>query len=125
MAAAIISVEESSFEGISKVKWTWTSATDGTASLVTAKSYFGVVLSLRTDPGATAPTANYDITVTDADGFDVMQGAGADRHTSTSEDTSPASTSVAFGSLTINISNAGDAKTGVAVLYIAGSRQPQ
>jgi hypothetical protein len=120
MADAIISVAESGFGQVQKIKWTWTSAAAGTASLVTSRGYYGRVLALVTDPGATAPAADYDITVTDAEGYDVMQGTGANRHTTNTETAVPTTDSPAFGPLTINISNAGDAKVGVAVLYVLG-----
>lgn len=123
MAAAVITVEESGFGSVFKIKWTFTSATDGTASLVTVGSYYGTVMCLVTDPGATAPTDNYDITVTDADSFDVLQGVGANRDTSTTETVNPPSVSPAFGKLTINITNAGDTKDGVATLYVLGDRK--
>lgn len=120
MAAAVITVTEIGYGQVQKIKWTWTSATDGSASLVTSRGYYGRVLALVTDPGATAPTDNYDITVTDAEGYDVMQGAGANRDTTNTETAVPTTDSPAFGPLTINISNAGDAKVGVAVLYVLG-----
>tara|TARA_Y100000310_G_scaffold119408_1_gene118146 strand:- start:447 stop:842 length:396 start_codon:yes stop_codon:yes gene_type:complete len=52
----------------------------------------GSIIALETNPGATAPTANYDIVLDDADGVDVLGAAGANRHTSTSE-----KVAVAFG----------------------------
>lgn len=45
----------------------------------------GRLLALETDPGATQPTANYDITLEDASGHDVLQGVGANRSTSATE----------------------------------------
>lgn len=64
------------------------------------------------------------MTVPDVDGYDVMQGAGANRDTANTETAVPAATSVAFGKLTINIANAGDGKQGTATLYIKGRRLP-
>ena len=43
------------------------------------------LLSILTNPGATAPTANYDIVINDPNSLDVLQGAGANRHTSNTE----------------------------------------
>lgn len=45
----------------------------------------GRLVTLQTNPGSTAPTANYDITLVDGDGIDRLQGLGANRHTSNSE----------------------------------------
>lgn len=47
--------------------------------------FAGTLLHLETNPGATAPTANYDITITDQNAIDVLQGVGANRHTTSSE----------------------------------------
>lgn len=123
--AGTVTVEEASFEGICRIKWTWTSTAGGAADLVTTKGYYGEVLALFTNPDATAPTDDYDITITDELGFDVMQGAGANRDTANNETAVPTAKSVAFGPLTLNVTNAGAAKAGVAVLYILGKRMPQ
>ena len=61
-------------------------ASDGTipATALSVK-IAGLLLALATNPGATAPTSNYDITLIDGDGHDVLEGVGANRHTSNSE----------------------------------------
>jgi len=118
--AGTVTVTETSIGNIHKVKWAWTSSAGGAADLVTAGVYAGRAIALVTDPGSTAPDDNYDITITDSEGYDVMQGAGANRDTSNTETAVPTATSVAFGTLTLNVSNAGPAKVGVAVLYIEG-----
>lgn len=120
--AGTVTVEESQFCGVCKIKWSWTSTDTGVADLITDKSYYGEVIALVTDPdGTDAPTADYDITITDVEGYDVMQGAGADRHTSNTQTAVPTAKSVAFGQLTLNVTNAGDTKSGVAILYIQGN----
>lgn len=45
----------------------------------------GRLVQLITDPGATAPTDNYDITLVDGNGLDVLQGVGANRDTTNTE----------------------------------------
>lgn len=45
----------------------------------------GRLLQIATDPGATAPQANYDIALTEGGGADLLLGVGANRHTSASE----------------------------------------
>lgn len=118
--AGTVTVSESTFAPVKKIKWSWTSTSGGAADLVTTKPYYGQVIALVTIPagGGSAPTSDYDITITDEEGYDVMQGEGADRHTSNTETAVPAATSVAHGKLTLNVTNAGNAKSGVAVLYI-------
>lgn len=45
----------------------------------------GFLTHIETNPGATAPTDSYDITLEDAEGLDVLMGAGANRDTTASE----------------------------------------
>lgn len=45
----------------------------------------GRLFELTTNPGAVAPTDNYDITMTDAEGIDRLQGVGANRDTANTE----------------------------------------
>lgn len=117
--AGTVSVSESTHTPVKKIKWTWTATAGGAADLITTLAYYGQVLALVTIPDTeTAPTDNYDITVTDTEGYDVMQGAGANRDTVNTETAVPTATSVAHGTLTINITNAGNAGKGVAILYI-------
>ena len=61
-------------------------AADGSfpATALTTK-ISGRILALETNPGATAPTANYDITLVDAESYDVLQSLGLNRHTSNTE----------------------------------------
>lgn len=47
-----------------------------------------IVLAV-TNPGSTAPTNNYDITIEDSEGVDVMGGALADRSATASEQAMP------------------------------------
>src|SRR3990167_1003625 len=60
--------------------------TDGTfTSTAIDEEISGELLALETNPGSPAPTANYDITITDEDGLDVLHGVGANRHTTDTE----------------------------------------
>jgi hypothetical protein len=106
----------------------WTSHTDGTVALPTP-TINGTILRVTFNPGATAPTDNYDVTLTDEDGIDVLGGQGANRDTANSESVCPGlaftdgtTTSVVpiavAGTLTLNVSNAGDSKQGTVVLYV-------
>lgn len=63
-----------------------TAHTDGSVTDVEITSRIsGRLLALETNPGSTAPQANYDIAINNADGTDVLQGVGANRHTSNTE----------------------------------------
>lgn len=46
----------------------------------------GFLLRLATVPGSPAPTDNYDLTLTNADGIDMLQGVGANRSSSAAQD---------------------------------------
>lgn len=65
----------------------------------------GYIVRVVTNPGGTAPTDQYDITLTDADGVDVMGGALANRHTTTSEQAYASVAPIVAGGFTVNISN--------------------
>lgn len=122
--AGTVTVTEETIGNVHKIKWTWISTAGGAADLVTTKAYGGIVRNLRTVPagGGSAPTDDYDITITDPDGLDVMLGAGANRDTAVTENAVPGSTSTAHGKLTLNVTNAGATKGGTATLYIQGGQ---
>lgn len=112
----------------------WTSDdSTGAASGTTAK-IAGRFIKVVTDPGSAAPTANWDVVVTDENGlspFDVCQNAAAliARHTTNTEETylylkntdaTPtgiAAFPVACGVLTVAVANAGNSKTGAITFY--------
>jgi hypothetical protein len=80
----------------------------------------GRLLQIATDPGSTAPQANYDITVTEAGGADLLLGVGANRHTSSSEVAiieSNGASAVYAGTdtLTLNITNNNVNSAGISI----------
>lgn len=117
-------ITEETYGSVKKVKWAWTSAADGTVgaaavSSTTTNAYNGEIIRLVTDPGATAPTDDYDIVVNDGDTTDVLMGAGANRDTTNTEQVLASSLGcVANDTLTLLVTNAGDSKTGTVYLYI-------
>ncbi len=118
MAAQIVTLTESG-EGVKLIKWAWTSATGGAVSSQTVNHYDGKLISLVTNPGATAPTDNYDVVINDDNSEDVLVGAGVDRDTANTELVNGTTLgAVANSRLTLVISNAGDEKLGVVYLYI-------
>jgi hypothetical protein len=118
--AGTIAVVEELVGSVKKIAWTWTATAGGAADLVTANAYNGAIERLVTVPDSgTAPTDNYDITVTDEDGTDVLMGAGANRDTLVTEQVLASSLGVvANDKLTLNITNAGSGGKGVTYLYI-------
>ena len=114
---------EETFGTVKKITCAWTSvnggANGGKAQKTTVNAYSGEVIRLVTDPGATAPTADYDVYVYDEDGMDVLMAGGVNRHTSTTEQVLGTSLGcVANDKLTFYVENAGDAKIGTIYLYI-------
>ena len=92
---------------------------------VTEQPIYGYVVRATTNPGTTAPQDNYDITLTDADGIDVMGGALMNRDTVTSEHVGSLLQAGNFdwcfvdGTLTLNLSgNNVNSATGVLKVYI-------
>lgn len=93
----------------------WTAAADGSVADIPIDELFltgyGYSLhSMVTDPGSTAPTDNYDITIEDSDGVDVLGGAGANRDAANTERVMPLYGTTPHpcpinGKLTIKIAN--------------------
>lgn len=112
-----------------KIVVAWTSdAAAGTVSQVIAEC-IGAIERVVTDPGTPAPTANYDITLLDENGIDVLQNLGQNRHTSNSEQIFPGGSCTdgtnntvipmaVHGDLTLTIANAGNSKQGTFTLYL-------
>ena len=114
---------------IKRIILSWTSHTDGTVSKAVTAYVNGIIRRVVFNPGATAPTDNYDVTITDADGLDVLSGLGANRHTTTTQQVIPlvaatdGVTTTAMpvaidGLLRLEIAAAGSGKVGVITLYI-------
>ncbi|MBN2129142.1 MAG: hypothetical protein JW741_06580 [Sedimentisphaerales bacterium] len=108
-------------ENVAKIIADWVSDGDGDASGQTTYEWFlGKVIGLTTIPsGTAAPADNYDVTITDENGHDVLLGAGADRDTANTEHVAEASLgAVAKSPLTFTVADAGDTKAGQIVLWI-------
>lgn len=122
--------------GIVKIIADWTSDDTTGAVSGTTRKIVGEIVKAVTDPGATAPTDDYDIAVTDEEGVDVLapcQSTLANRDTANSEQVyflvkDAAGTPLAqpvhpvvCDKLTVSITNAGNSKVGQLILYV---RQP-
>lgn len=89
----------------------------------------GELIAVTFDPGTPAPTANYDVVLTDSEGVDVLAGQGANLSDTVSTMVCPGipvkdgtTTSVGprpvYGNLSLAISNAGASKAGTIVLWV-------
>jgi hypothetical protein len=108
---------------IKKKILTWTSDASGDAT--SSFHLDGQILGLITDPGATAPTTLYDITLPDSEAIDVLQGVGANRSATVTEDVAVVRSGteihpVVNDTVTFTVANAGNAKDGVATIYYIG-----
>jgi len=131
MADQVISITETSAnyaekQAVRKVVWTWKCTDAGAVADQTAAGqinktshkYTGIIYRLITDP-TDGPTDNYGVTVLDDDGYDVLMGAGANRDTTNTEQVLWSSLGICLDSqLRLNISAAGNAKSGKVILYI-------
>lgn len=116
-------------KNVSKVIVDWVShSTAGTVSQVSDEPIYGEILRITTNPGATAPTNLYDVTILDEDSVDVALGTLANRATATTETVYPTvagsagnNTDVQMpvaGKLTLTISAAGNSKIGRVTIYL-------
>lgn len=121
MASSVTITEERHGAGVTRITFEWTGHTDGVVTgVATSKEHTGRVVALCTDP-TDGPTDDYDITITDANGVDVLAGAGADRDTSNTEWVSGDITALGYvfeSALTFAAANTGTSKSGVAYLFI-------
>ena len=120
-AVGTVAVAEETFGPIKKITWTWTSDASGDVDgTLTVSAYNGVLERLVTVPdGDAAPTDNYDVTILDEDGVDVLMGGGADRDTANTEQVGASSLGVvANDRLELVVANAGNATSGTVYLYL-------
>lgn len=120
MAGTVVITEET-YGTVKKVRFAWTSDASGDADAETTAAFSGVIERLVTEPGSggAQPTDDYDVVVLDEDELDVLMGAGADRSNAAAEQVLASSLGcVANDRLTLQVSNAGNAKSGVVTLYL-------
>lgn len=103
---------------IKAVRYSWTADYFGNVTGNSGQSYYGQVMALVTIPGGVLPQDQYDITITDQNGYDVCQGNGSNLGNSSIQTRCTAVSSPVFGNLTLNVSAAGNSSTGHAILYI-------
>ena len=122
MAGSAVVITETTHTSVRKVVFAWTSdSATGAVSGTTTNAYDGEIIGLTTAPsgGGTAPSDNYDVTIADAAGHDVLLGAGVDRDVANTEHVARASLGGVAGSpLTLSVANAGNSKLGTVTLYI-------
>lgn len=128
MAAAGSIVEShSKTRTIRRLVLAWTSSAGGAVQEIPSEAISGELLRVVFAPGAggVQPTDNYDVTLLDEDGFDVLGALGANRSNATKQQLVPLTGDgtttnqrvVVDGPLTLTVANAGNAKQGTVTLY--------
>lgn len=107
---------------VNQIRLTWTADAAGAVTADT-EAVNGTILRVVFNPLADAPTDNYDVTLTDEDGVDVLAGLGADRDTANTECVFPVDTTSGLpfsvaGVLSLTIAAAGDSNDGEIILYV-------
>jgi hypothetical protein len=115
--AEVVTTTVTDHTTIKKVKFAVTSDSDGTADATTTEKIDGLLVLVCTDPGATAPTDNWDLELKDSDGVDLLAGQGANRDTANTEYINSGMGGLAKDTLTMSVTNAGDSKTLTVYAY--------
>lgn len=117
--AGSITITYSETRTVRKASLAWTSDGAGAVNGVLTKDLSGELLRVGFIPGGggTQPTDLYDLVLLDADGVDVVAGAGANLSNSLKTQSLLAARGV-DGTLELQITNAGAAKTGTVTLYL-------
>ena len=116
---------------VNKMTLDWTSDANGMVSGIdTSYAIDGLLLRVTTIPdlgGGTEPSDNYDLTLSDSDGVDVLLGLGANEPNSASnsfvplldmdDGTNYLQPIPVKGKLELDVTNAGNAKGGKVILY--------
>ena len=118
--AASVTFTERTHTSVKRAKIVVVSAADGSASGTSSAIYDGAVLRFVAvpDAAATQPTNLFDVTITDADGYDVLAGQGANLSNAAPTTVVASMGAVAGDKLTCNVTNAGDTKGVTFYLYI-------
>ena len=118
-----VTITEERYGSVKKIKFVWTTASSSSGGVTaqTSYAYSGAVQRLVTIPGAagSAPSASYDVAMSDQDSTDILMAAGANRHTANTEQVGAASLGIISNDkVTINVTNAGSSNGGTAIIYI-------
>lgn len=84
--AGTVTITHYELGAVRRIQVDWVAdAADATVPATALPKFEGRLLALVTNPGATAPTDNYDITLVSGIGDDRLQGVGANRDTANTE----------------------------------------
>lgn len=113
---------------LAKMTFSWTSDADGAAMITTSDDVQGTIVRITITPSAgdTAPSAAYDMTLTDEDGLEILSTNGANLSATASTHFWPEVLSAAgnpmpvvtASKLTLAVTNAGDGNKGLVKVFI-------
>lgn len=116
--AAGVTINETNTDTIDKIVFAWTSDSTGTVTGTTAARYTGAVGRVIFDPGAPAPSNNYDVAIYDQNSYDILKSRGYNKDSLTTSQIDSMFSAVANSKLMLVVVNAGDSTSGVVTLYI-------
>ena len=124
--AGTVTVSETVTGSLTRIIFTWTASSGGAADGVTAGTYTGEVIYAAFTPGATTPTTAYDVVITKTGAVDVLAGTGANLISTATvyKDDLDGLTSVTASTLTLAVTNAGNATNGTITLFLIASWNP-
>ncbi len=115
--------------GVTVVTFSWTGdSSNGSVPATASGNLNGFVFMIVTDPGTPSPTDDYDITLVDGDGEDILGAGGENRDTANTESLRPEIGGTAVdsrfvdGGLTLNLSNNSvNSAIGEVKIYVRGA----
>lgn len=125
--AGTVTTTGSDYHGeIKKFVMNWVSDASGAADLITTEKFTGRLICAQHVPGTdgAAPTTAYDVVVRDDQGTDILAATGTNITVPGNKSSQAVSSGLPFPSvanttLTLAVTNAGNAKSGKVILYFA------
>lgn len=119
MAGTVVTTE-TTHTSVKLIKFDWLSSAAGAADATTTAYFDGLLIKVATVPdgGGTQPSDQYDLTLTTANGIDLLAGQGANRSNVNTEYITSGMGGCAGEKVTLGITNGGNAKGGVVYVYI-------
>jgi len=116
MAGTVVTTEID-YTPVKKVSFAYTTSAGGAADATTTKSFTGMIERVVFD--WTDATAAYDVVINDSDGFDVLIGNGANLAAADVQKSySDGLAAIVNSTLTLALTNGGNAATGTIHVYI-------
>jgi hypothetical protein len=119
--AGTSTITEERHGSLKKIKFEWTSDAGGTCNYgTTTYAYNGALerVVFVPDSGGTQPDNLFDVTILDADGYDVLAGQGADLSNADTTTVVSSMGAVANDPLHILVTGAGSANAGDVYVYL-------